>query len=99
MLQLSPVPVGSGSVRVTAVAVPRPALVAVMVKPILLPELTDAASGVLVTERLGWFTISVPVPVVGGVLVPCAVAVLTNVPDVPAVVWLNTCTLTNAPDT
>src|SRR5437667_384577 len=48
--------------------------------------------------RLGWLTVSEPVPVVGGVLVPWAVAVLTNVPDVCAVVWLRTCTLTEAPE-
>src|SRR5437879_5114891 len=97
MLQLRPVPSGSGSLRVTAVAVPSPLLVVVMVKPMGLPELTLAASGVLVTCRLGWFTVSEPVPVVGGVFVPCAVAVLVNVPDVPAVVGLTTWTLTVAP--
>src|SRR5438128_573037 len=51
--QLRPVPVGSGSEMVTPVAFPGPALLTVMVKTMVLPELTEGASGVLVTDRLG----------------------------------------------
>src|SRR5437879_2185649 len=98
MLQLRSEESGGGKVSVTPVAVPEAlVMVVVMVKMVGLQEMTLAASGVLVTCRLGWFTVSEPVPVVGGVFVPCAVAVLVNVPDVPAVVGLTTCTLTLAP--
>ena len=47
-LQLTPVPVGSGSLTVTPLAVPRPVLVTVTVNPIGSPALTDAASAVFV---------------------------------------------------
>ena len=57
LTQVTPVPEppGSGSVRVTPVAVPVPPLWTVTVKPIGLPALTLAASAVLVTVRAaGW---------------------------------------------
>src|SRR5258708_34879726 len=79
--QLRPGATGSGSFSVTDVAVPAVLrLDTVMVKPIGLPELTDAASGVLVTCRLGWLTVVEPVPVGGGGVGPCAGPVLGDVP-------------------
>jgi hypothetical protein len=52
-----PVPVGSGSESVTFVACPTPLLVTVMVKPIGLPALTDAASAVFVMAKVGARTV------------------------------------------
>ena len=46
--QLTPAPVGSGSLRVTPVAVPAPVLDTVMVKPIGSPAFTLVASAVFV---------------------------------------------------
>ena len=56
--QLIPVPPGSGSVRVVPVEAPGPALLSVIVKPIALPALTEAASAVLVMVRVGQLTVS-----------------------------------------
>src|SRR5437660_10626029 len=74
MLLLRPVPSGSGLLFASGGALTSWLWVGVLVVPTSDPELTLAASGVLVTCRLGWFTVSEPVPVVGGVFVPCAVA-------------------------
>jgi chloramphenicol 3-O-phosphotransferase len=57
MLHVIPVPVGSGSLSVTLVAVPGPVLLTVMPKPIGEPALTDALSAVFVMWRLGHSTV------------------------------------------
>src|SRR5947209_314699 len=57
MLQTMSVPVGSGSLSATLVAVPGPVLLTVMPKPIGEPALTDALSAVLVMCRLGHTTV------------------------------------------
>src|SRR5205809_237555 len=53
MVQVTPVSAGSGSSRVTAVAVPGPPLDTVMAKPTEVPAVTGVASAVLVMVRLG----------------------------------------------
>src|SRR5579859_301639 len=73
--QLSPVPEGSGSLRVTERATPGPELLTVMVKPMGSPVLTGVASGILVTLRLGAWTTMVPLPEAELPLVGVAVAV------------------------
>src|SRR5262245_54732538 len=55
--QLMPVPVGSGSTRVTPVAIPAPVFLTVIVKPIDSPAFTEAASAVLVTCNAGHCTV------------------------------------------
>jgi hypothetical protein len=99
--QLTPVPPGSGSSRVTEVAVPVPdaeAFETATVKPIVVPALTVAASAVLVIEMAGASTVTVAdactLPVS---FEAAAVAVLGYVPALPAVVPLATCTLAEAP--
>src|SRR6188472_1577870 len=52
-----PGPVGSGSLSVTDLATPGPALCTPMVNPMLVPALTVPASAVFVIERLGQFTV------------------------------------------
>ena len=56
--QLIPVPLGSGSFSVVPVELPGPALLRVIVKPMLLPAETEAASAVLLMVRLGQLTVS-----------------------------------------
>src|SRR5437764_710991 len=53
IVQFTPVSAGSGSLTVTAVAVPGPALDTVMVKPTNVPAVTGVASAVLVMARPG----------------------------------------------
>jgi hypothetical protein len=53
MLQLMPVPAGSGSFNVAAIAVPAPLLLTAMVYPIETPAETVAASAVLVKLSMG----------------------------------------------
>src|SRR5947207_5637869 len=53
IVQFTPVSAGSGSLTVTAIAVPGPPLDTVMVKPTEVPALTGVASEVLVMARLG----------------------------------------------
>ena len=62
-----PVPVGSGSDSANPVASPTPAFVTVIVNPIGLPALTLAASAVLVSVRLGQFTVVCAVAGAGAV--------------------------------
>ena len=57
MTQSTPDPAGSGSLRVTAVAVPGPALLTVTVKPIEVPVLTGVASASLVICSPGHCTV------------------------------------------
>jgi hypothetical protein len=59
ILQLIPVPEGSVSLKVAAVAAPAPLLVAVSVYPIAEPASTVAASAVLERLRLGHWTVVV----------------------------------------
>ncbi len=54
--QLMPLPVGSGSDNVADRAIPAPVLPTEIVKPMLLPTLTVAASAVLTIVRFGQFT-------------------------------------------
>src|SRR5258706_474500 len=90
---LVPVPPGKLSVSLAPVAVPGPVLVSVMVKPIALPALTEAASATLVIVRFGLLHVidafALPVPL----LVVVKLAVLSYPPhafdDVAAV----TCTV------
>ena len=74
--QLMPVPPGSGSLKVTAFAVPGPGLETVIVKPIALPALTEDASAVLEIARFGQFTVVDALACTLGALVAAAVAVL-----------------------
>src|SRR5438552_1967404 len=53
MVQSTPVRAGSGSLTVTAVAVPGPPLPTSTVKPTEVPAVTGVASAVLVIARLG----------------------------------------------
>jgi len=57
IIQSTPDPAGRGSFRVTAVAVPGPALLTVTVKPIDVPVLTGVASAVLVMCSPGHCTV------------------------------------------
>jgi hypothetical protein len=79
MTQSMPDPAGSGSWRVTLVAVPVvpvSALLTVTVKPIVVPVLTGVASAVLVMDRAGASTTMVALAFTLGALVDEAVAVL-----------------------
>src|SRR5437870_13628815 len=53
MVQVTPASAGSGSLRVTPVAVPGPELPTLTVKPTEVPAVTGVASAVLVMARLG----------------------------------------------
>jgi hypothetical protein len=91
MLHEIPVPVGSGSDRANPVATPGPALLTVIVNPIAVPALTVAASAVLVTERLGHWTVVCAVAGDGAVpLVRLTVAVFEYTLQLAAVVGLVT---------
>src|SRR5262249_47069858 len=99
-LQLIPLPVGSASESVTALAVPVPAaplFVTVIVKPMLVPALTLAASATLVIERAGHCTVVEAEAVTGGRLVACPVAVVGEGAQLANLVRLVTCTLAEAP--
>src|SRR2546428_592700 len=56
--QLIPVPLSKGSISVVPVESPGPALLSMIVKPIELPALTEAASAILVIIRVEQLTIS-----------------------------------------
>src|SRR5947208_1602467 len=104
MVQSTPVSAGSGSLRVTPVAMPGPPLDTVIVNPTASPAVTDEASAVLLIARLGSSGTTCGPPqfrVQGGVvttivakswteppLVEVAVAVLGSEPCVAAVVGL-----------
>src|SRR5215469_14797042 len=99
MLQLTPVPAGSRSLKVVPVEAPGPALAKVTVKPIWLPALTVALSAVLVSVRLGHWTVVVAMAGSGGVtLLESAVAVLVYSAQLSLVVELITCTVMVAPE-
>src|SRR6059036_498940 len=88
MVHVIPVREGSGSLTVTAVAVPGPLLDTVMVKPTGLPAVTGVASAVLVIARPGPLTTMVAKACTEPPLVDDAVAVLGSEPLVSAVVGL-----------
>jgi hypothetical protein len=86
-LQFNPVFVGSVSDSLTAVAVPAPEFVTVMVYPIGEPAETEAASRVFVTDRFGQLTVIKTGPAEPeGWLVEANEAVLDTVPHVADVV-------------
>jgi len=98
--QLIPLPVGSASESVTALAVLVPAaplFVTVIVKPMLVPALTLAASATLVIERAGHCTVVEAEAVTGGLFVACAEAAFGYVAQLAKVVPLTTCTLNELP--
>src|SRR5215831_5792564 len=98
--QLTPVPPGSGSERVTALAVPVPWAAefdTVMVKPIGSPALTEVASAVLVIDRSGAITTIVADASTSGWFEADAVAVFGYVPALPLPVALVTWTEIVAP--
>ena len=74
--QLIPAPPGSGSLNVTAFAVPGPGLETVIVNPIGLPALTDEESADLAIARFGQFTVVDALACTLWALVAAAVAVL-----------------------
>src|SRR5437899_2371868 len=82
MLQSTPVRAGSGSLTVTAAAVPGPPLATVTVKPTEVPALTGVASAVLVMARLGPLTTMVAKSWTNPPLVDDAVAVFSSEPAV-----------------
>src|SRR5437867_2686946 len=88
MVQVTPAREGSGSLTVTAVAVPGPLLDTVMVKPTGLPAVTGVASAVLVIARPGPLTTMVAKACTEAPLVDEAVAVLGSEPLVSGVVGL-----------
>ena len=73
--QLMPVPMGSGSLSVTPVAVPKPVFDTVIVNPIGSPALTDAASAVFVICKPGHCTEVLALACTCGLFVACALAV------------------------
>ena len=96
--QLTPLPEGSGSLRLTPLAVPVPSaslLLTVMAKPMGLPALTVTASAVFTTVTSGHCTVVVaswlevlPSLEASVRLATLAVAVLWNAPQLDAVVPL-----------
>src|SRR5437762_3019945 len=89
-VQVTPVSAGSGSLTVTAVAVPGPPLDTVTVKPTSSPAVTGVASAVLVRARPGPLTTMVAKSWTGPPLVDDAVAVLGSGPAVVVglVMWM-----------
>ena len=88
-VQLVPALLGKLSESVTLRAMPGPALLTTMVKPIVSPELTGLASLVFVTLRSGHSTVIESEPVllvVFASLVAAAVAELLTMPQVAEVV-------------
>jgi hypothetical protein len=90
--QFTPVPPGSGSDKVTPVAVPTPVLDTVIVKPIWSPALTVALSAVLLICKPGQFTVVLAFAVTVGLFVASAVAVFGYVAQLAKTVALVTCT-------
>src|SRR5438552_4076872 len=88
MVQVTPASAGSGSLRVTPVAVPGPPLDTVTVKPTEVPAVTGVASAVLVMARPGALTTMVAKSWTDPAFVADAVAVLGSVPCVAPVVGL-----------
>ena len=75
IVQLMPVPVGSGSLNVTPVAVPAPVFETVIVNPIGSPALTDTASAVFAICSPGHCTEVLALACTCGLFVACALAV------------------------
>ena len=90
--QLMPVPVGNGSDKVTAFAVPVPELLTVIVNPIGSPALTDAASAAFAIVRCGQLTAVLADAWTEPALVAVAVAVFGYAPQLANTVALVTCT-------
>ena len=97
MLHEMPVPVGSASESVADLAVPGPALLTWMVKPMLLPASTVAASAVLLIERLGQFTTTCAEDWAEPSLLVVTFAVFEIVAQLADVVAETTCTDADAP--
>src|SRR5690349_18381928 len=97
IVQLMPVPVGSGSFIVTPVATPGPTLVTVIVNPIASPAFTVAASAVLLICRPGHCTLTEAFACTCGWFVACAVAVFGYVAQLANAVGLVTCTDADPP--
>ena len=96
--QFTPAPPGSGSARVTPVAVPAPVLETVIVKPIGSPALTESASAVLVICTAGHCRVVEADACTCGLFVACALAVFGYVVHgVPTEVGLVTCTEAEPP--
>src|SRR5581483_4826352 len=76
MVHAMPVPVGRTSVRITALAVPGPALLTVMPNPMGVPALTLAASAVFTMERSGQSTVVLALALTSPALVAVRLAVL-----------------------
>lgn len=94
MVQLKPGLFGRGSVTVTLNALPAPLFVTAIVKPIGVGAVTVLASAVLVIWAFGHCTVvDACVDVTGAWLSASAVAVLLYVPQVAALVGLETCTV------
>jgi hypothetical protein len=96
--QLTPVPVGNGSLSVAAVAVPAPLLVTARVYPIEPPDGTVAAAAVLVSPSAGHCTVVVADACTELALLALTLAVLAYAAQLDADVPLVTCTVTVAPD-
>ena len=88
---------GSGSLRVTALAVPGPALETVTSKTTFSPALIVWASGVLSTVRLGFWQLMLASSVSVGALVDFAVAVLSRVVQLSKSVGAVTVTVFDSP--
>jgi hypothetical protein len=98
MLQLTPFPVGNGSLSVAAVAVPAPLLVTARVYPIEPPAGTAVAAAVLVSPSAGHCTVVVADACTELALLALAVAVFEYAPQLDADVPLVNCTVAVAPD-
>src|SRR4051812_33531647 len=72
--QLTPEPVGNGSLRVTPFAVPWPAFDTVIANPISSPATTTSSSAVLVIVRVGASTTIVADALIDGWFAAAAVA-------------------------
>src|SRR5436190_12200350 len=98
--QLTPPPLGSGSDRVADRAIPVPAallLATLIVKPIGSPAVTCAASATFVIDSAGGWTTTIASSWTGGWLSAVAVAMLSYVPPLAAVVVLVMWTEFDAP--
>ena len=102
MLQLKPPLPGKVSLSVTFLASPGPALLTVIVNPIVSPELTGLASLVFVTDRSGHCTVTEAVAlllafVLDASFVAVAEAVFDTVPQLADEVVAFTCTVVLKP--
>ena len=97
MLQLSPGPVGSGSVSVTPLAMPTPPLVTLIAKPIVSLALALLLLGTFVTCNCGQSTVVVAPCVNVLALSALKVAVGDSAPQAPPPVAEAMCTVALAP--